>query len=86
MLSRRRASEDAAEFGEAQEEMGRVAAVAGALVQRLEALGIVRPAVAQMRSENLLQIGEAAEAERLRETHEGGGLHMRAAGDRRGRS
>jgi hypothetical protein len=37
--------------GEAHEQVGRIAAVAGALVQGLEPLGIVRPAVAQAGAE-----------------------------------
>ena len=71
-------------IGESEQEMGRIAAVAGVLLQRLEAFGIVRPAVAQARAKHLLKLGEAGEAERLGEAHQGRSLHLGAAGEGRG--
>ena len=64
--------------------MGRIAAVAGVLLQRPEPLGIVRPAVAEAPAKHLLQVGKAREAERLGEAHQGRSLHVGAA--REGRS
>ena len=81
IVSRRRASEAAAEIGEAAEQAGRVAAVQRARVQRLHPFGIVGPAIAKMRAENRLQFREAAKAYRLGEPDQGGGLHLRARGD-----
>ena len=48
------------------------------LVQRLQPLGIFGPAIAQMRAEHFLQVGEAGEAERLGEAHQRRGLHLGA--------
>ena len=64
--------------------MGRIAAVAGVLLQRPEPLGIVRPAVAEAPAKHLLQVGKAREAECLGEAHQGRSLHVGAA--REGRS
>ena len=66
-------------IGEAKQEMGRIAAVAGVLLQRPEPLGIVRPAVAEAPAKHLLQVGKAREAERLGEAHQGRSLHVGAA-------
>src|SRR5579863_4941011 len=71
-------------IGESEQEMGGIAAVAGVLVQRSQALGIVRPAIAQAGAEHLLQLGKTGEAQRLGEAHQGRGLHFRAAGERGG--
>ena len=49
-------------IGESEQKMGRIAAVAGVLLQRPEAFGIVGPAVAQARAKQLLQLGKAGEA------------------------
>ncbi len=43
-------------ISESEQKMGGVAAVSGVLLQRPEAFGIVRPAVAQARAKYLLQV------------------------------
>ena len=63
--------------------MGGIAAVAGVLLQRPEAFGIIRPSVAQARAKQLLQLGKAGEAQCLGEPHQGRGLHLGVAGQRR---
>ena len=77
------AIEAAAEIGEAEQQAQRIAAVEGAFVQRLQALGIIGPAVAQMRAEDALQFGETGKTQRLGETHQRRGLHLRALGNAR---
>ena len=73
-------------IGEPEQEMGRIATVAGILMQRLEAFRIVRPAIAQSGPKHLLEIREAGEAQGLGEPHQGRCLDLGAAGDGRGRS
>ena len=69
-------------IGESEQKMDRIAAVAGVLLQRPEALGIIGPAVAQARAKQCLQLGKAGEAQGLGEPDEGRGLHFGVAGER----
>ena len=68
-------------IGESKQKMRGIAAVTGVLLKRPEALGIVRPSVAQARTKHFLQLGEAGKAERLGEAHQGRGLHLGVAGE-----
>lgn len=80
------AIEAVAEIGEAEQQAHRIAAVEGALAQRLQAFGIVWPAIAQMVAEHALQFGKAGKAEGLSEADQGRGLDLGALGDAGGRS